>query len=210
MRLLKIIFLVAVGALSQAGFAQVLHYDALRKDKVVGGMDIQVIKEGNRSVYKVKSHMDFRFLVSLKVRFINEETFVNGVLMTGMVNNKMIGFKESEAEIKKREGGYDLQINGVREPIKDQVLEYTVTKIYTEEPTDGQLVFSQYYGEHFKFVKIRDHQYKFSSPEGDNYYTYTDGICTDIKIERDFATIYFTLKPESLANVKSSEDSSKN
>ena len=81
--------------------AQSLHYDALRKDKIVGGMDILVRQEGTHRIFHVESHMEFRFLISLKVNFVNEETFEEGVLQKGFVKNEMIGFKESEANITK-------------------------------------------------------------------------------------------------------------
>lgn len=166
-------------------------------------MDITVVKDDFKQIFNVKSEMDFRFLISLKVRFVNYEIFENGVLEEGMINNRMIGFKESEASIRKTIDGYDLLINGSKELVEDKEITYSVSKIYTQEPVDGQKVYSQYYGKYFTFEETGLHHYKFSSPEGDNYYTYEQGICTDIKIERDFATIFFKLKPESLAAVKS-------
>ena len=114
----------------------------------------------------------------------------------------MIGFKENEARIEKTPDKYHLWINGTPEPIHDKEITYTVSQIYTQEPHDGQKVFSQYYGTYFTFKKTGDHEYKYTSDEGDNFYTYLNGICTDVKVERDFATIYFKLKPESLAAVK--------
>ncbi len=174
-------------------------------------MDIMVRNEGeSEAFFQVKSNMEFRFLVSLKVNFINEETFVDGILTKGWVKNEMIGFKENEASISKSANGYDLLINGTKEPIDDKEIKYTVTKIYTQEPENGQKVFSQYYGIHFTFEKTGEHQYKFQSPEGDNFYTYQYGVCTDIRIERDFATIHFRLQPDSFAAVKSGRNNFKN
>lgn len=186
----------------QTGNCQSLHYDALRKDKVIGGMDITIKKDGIQQIYDVNSNMEFRVIVSLKVVFENREVFQDGVLQSGSVKNQMIGFKESEAHIEKAEDKYHLWINGTPEPIYDAEINYSVSQIYTLEPHDGQRVFSQYYGTYFTFEKIDDHYYRYSSSEGDNYYTYLNGICTDVKVERDFATIFFKLKPESLAAVK--------
>ncbi len=194
---------LAICLLTAKSKSQSLHYDAFRKSKKVGNMDILVRTEENREIFVVKSNMEFRFLISLKVKFHNEEEFVDGILVKGNVKNEMIGFKESEAHIEKNDEGYDLTINGSGAPLAESEISYTVCKIYTQEPEDGQKLFSQYYGKYFVFEKIEDHKYRYSSPEGDNYYTYEYGICTEVKVERDFATIYFKLQPESLAAVKS-------
>ena len=165
-------------------------------------MDILVRSDGDQRTFQVKSHMEFRMLISLKVNFINEEVFKDGVLQEGMVKNEMIGFKESEASIKKTASGYDLIINGKRQPCDESTITYTVANIYTQEPRDGQKVYSQYYGKYFIFERLGDHEYKFESPEGDNFYWYENGVCTKVRVERDFATVYFNLKPESLADVR--------
>ena len=165
-------------------------------------MDILVRKEGDLQTFLVKSHMEFRMLISLKVNFINEETFQDGVLQQGMVKNEMIGFKESEAAITKSSSGYHLTINGKRQPCDESAITYTVANIYTQEPEDGQKVYSQYYGKYFTFEQLGDHQFKFESPEGDNFYWYENGVCTKVRVERDFATVHFNLKPESLADVR--------
>ena len=173
--------------LSLTSLGQSLHYDAIRKEKVIGGMDILIQFSGDDRIYDIKSHMEFKvLLVSLRVEFENHEIFHNDVLQSGMVRNKMIGFKESEAKIEKTNDRYNLWINGTPEPIHDKEITYSVSNIYTQEPHDGQKVFSQYYGEYFVFEKIGAHEYKYTSSEGDNFYTYLNGICTDVKVERDF------------------------
>ncbi|MDW3197300.1 MAG: DUF6134 family protein [Cytophagales bacterium] len=199
---MRFLSLIVFAFCLQTATCQSLHYDAVRKEKVIGGMDIVIKKHNDERIYDVRSNMEFRVLVSLKVIFENTETFKNGILQTGSVANKMIGFKENEAHIEKTPDKYHLWINGTPEPIDDQEITYTVSQIYTQEPKDGQKVFSQYYGTYFTFEKTGEHEYKYTSSEGDNHYTYLNGICTDVKVERDFATIYFKLKPESLAAVK--------
>ena len=199
---MRYLLLIVFALCLQAATCQSLHYDALRKDKVIGGMDITIRNSGDDRIYLVTSNMEFRVLFTLRVEFTNKEIFHNDVLISGSVTNKMIGFKENEAHIERTDDKYHLWINGTPEPIHDKEIKYTVSQIYTQEPYDGQKVFSQYYGAYFTFKKVGDHEYKYTSSEGDNYYTYLNGICTDVKVVRDFATIYFKLKPESLAAVK--------
>lgn len=199
---MRYLSLIVFALCLQTATCQSLHYNALRKDKVIGGMDIVIKNSGDDQTFFVTSNMEFRVLVTLRVEFTNEEIFHDGVLIVGSVNNKMIGFKENEARIERKDEEYHLWINGTPEPIREKEIKYTVSQIYTREPYDGQKVFSQYYGTYFTFEKVAPHEYKYTSSEGDNYYTYLNGICTDVKVERDFATIYFKLKPESLAAVK--------
>ncbi|MEM9328873.1 MAG: DUF6134 family protein [Bacteroidota bacterium] len=189
--------------LIQGTFAQRLRYDAYKKDDMVGHMDVMVLTEGQRQTFDIESSMDFRFLISLKVRFHNHEVFDQGILEHGQVDNQMIGFKESHATIKRQINGYHLLINDKHTPVEAQRITYTVAKIYTQEPYNGQMVYSPYYGAFFTFEKVGPNEYRYSAPEGDNFYAYHEGVCTEVRLERDFATIRFKLKPEVLAAVKS-------
>ena len=47
------------------------------------------------------------------------------------------------------------------------------------------------------------------SPQGENYYRYDNGICTEVTVIRDFGTLHFNLSPESYLIVNSL-DSSRN
>jgi len=81
-------------------------------------------------------------------------------------------------------------------------IDYSVAAVYYQEPTDGQKVYSPQFGENLQFEKKSDGVYELESPDGLNEYYYTNGICTEVKVFRDFAKFSFVMKPESLVAVK--------
>ena len=74
---------------------------------------------------------------------------------------------------------------------------------------DGQRVFSQQFGQFLTFEKVGEHKYLMPSPDGDNYYTYLNGICVDVRVQRDFANFNFVMQPQSLLAVETKADSLK-
>jgi hypothetical protein len=188
--------------MSSLGSSQVLHYEVVKGDRELGNMT--VIREANDSLeyYHIDSRVAFRILFKFSVNYFQEESFVNGILQNGSGYNTLNGNKQNESQIEKLEQGYHLKLGSVISKLDEEALKYTISKIYFEEPYDGKKVFSQSFGRYLEFEKVDLGVYKLPSPDGDNYYTYTNGICTEVKVSRDFATFYFKMKPETLSRVK--------
>ena len=62
-------------------------------------------------------------------------------------------------------------------------------------------------GQYLTFEEVDDHVYKMESPDGTNVYTYMNGICTEVKVSRDFAKFYFRMAPETFYAIENQVDS---
>ncbi len=134
------------------------------------------------------------------------EKFYNGKLQWGKANSMLSGRTQKDSKIVSNTSGYKLTLDGVNVLIEDEI-RYSVSQVYFTEPENGQKVFSQQFGQFMKFKKVGDHKYLMSSPDGDNIYTYLNGICINVRVLRDFANFDFVMKPQSRLAVESKADS---
>ena len=152
------------------------------------------------------SDVTFRLLFAFNHQYTQYEKFVNGRLNWGKAVSTLSGRVQKDSRITSKNQEYRLTLDGVTVPISEQI-EYSVSQIYFTEPMDGQKVFSQQFGQFLSFKKVDEHKYQLVSPDGDNYYTYMNGICVNVRVERDFANFDFVMQPESLLAVEVKADS---
>lgn len=155
----------------------------------------------NQVKYEIDSKVTFRILFSFTVDYESTSEYKNDKLIKEYTHNMLNGSTQKKSTVWFDGEKYTLDLDGSRitfqEPIK-----YSVAAIYYEEPKDGQRVYSPQFGDYLTFEKIGDHEYEMESPDGTNVYTYTNGICSEVKVYRDFAKFSFVMTPESLQAVR--------
>ena len=152
------------------------------------------------------SDVTFRLLFAFNHSYSHYEKFYNGKLQWGKAKSLLNGRTQKDSKIVSNENGYRLTLDGVDVSVYEDI-EFSISQIYFTEPEDGQRVFSQQFGQFLTFQKVGDHKYLMSSPDGDNYYTYLNGICVNVRVLRDFANFDFVMQPQSLLAVESKADS---
>ena len=198
---LAVIGFYLMGVASISG--QTLHYDVIRNGESMGSTIVKRMRNGNQVTYHLSTKTEFRILFLFKVEYDLQETFENGVLVNGKGYNTLNGSVQKETKMQKKTNGYELIIDGITTEVSERGIKESVSEIYFEEPYDDKPVYSAYFARYMNFDKLGDHQYSLTSPDGTNVYTYENGICTEVKVSRDFASFTFFLKPESLAAVRS-------
>lgn len=195
--LITLFFLIV----SQTAIAQTLHYEVIKGSKKLGDMDVKRVKTENGVNYQIDSEVTFRILFSFSVNYESTSEYKHGKLINEYTHNKLNGNTQKKSTIWFDGEKYTLDLNGSRTTIENPI-SYSVAAIYYEEPKDGQKVFSPQFGHFLSFKKVDDHVYEMESPDGTNVYTYTNGICSEVKVYRDFAKFSFVMTPESLQAVK--------
>jgi len=198
--LIRVAFLIfLLQTLHWSAHGQNLRYDIVKGDKVIGSLDAKKIVDEDRVTYTLKNRVEFKVLFSFSVQYDLEETFANGVLIRGKGKNSLNDASQKETSIDKNETGYRLILDGTPNHLSEKEIEYSVSRIYHEEPFDGKAVFSEYFGYYLHIEEIGDHRYLLRSPDGENEYTYNRGYCTEVKVSRDFATFYIRMDDTTLA-----------
>ncbi|MEQ8546532.1 MAG: DUF6134 family protein [Cyclobacteriaceae bacterium] len=198
-RVTILIFLFQILLWSAHG--QNLRYEIVKGDKIIGSLDAKKIVDKDRVTYTLKNRVEFKVLFSFSVQYDLEETFSNGILISGKGKNSLNDASQKETSIEKNETGYLLFLDGTPNHLNDKKIEYSVSRIYHEEPFDGKAVFSEYFGYYLHIEKIGENRYLLRSPDGENEYTYSQGYCTEVKVSRDFATFYIRMDDTTLAQL---------
>ena len=203
-RLRFIVFALLLVALSPSLVqGQHIAYDVVKGDKDIGQMTVDKVISGDQVKITIKNDVEFTLLFSFTSLYWLSETFQNGVLQSGNSYNEFNGRRQKETTLKRNGSKYYIIEDEVSSYFGEKDLAYSVSNFYFTEPKGGQQVFSQWFG---KFMTMREespHVYQVTSPDGTNTYWYKNGICTKVKVSRDFATFYFKIQDESLARLKS-------
>ena len=199
MKHLIIVFALIV---CQASIGQTVNYDVVKGSKKLGDMTVKRIISDQQVSYEIESKVTFRILFSFTVDYESTSEYKYGQLIKEYTHNQLNGSTQKKSTIWFDGEKYTLDLNGVRTSLRDNI-QYSVAAIYFEEPSDGQRVFSPQFGEYLTFNEVGDHQYEMESPDGTNLYTYTNGVCSEVKVSRDFAKFYFRMTEESLREVQS-------
>jgi len=186
---------------SVLAFGQNLKYEIVKGDKVIGSLDAIRTVDKEKVIYTLKNRVEFKVLFSFIVQYDLKETFINGILIIGQGKNSLNEASQKETSILKNEKGYLLNLDGTPNQLEDKAINYSVSRIYHEEPHDGKSIYSQYFGRDLHIEKIGDQKYVLTSPDGENEYTYSRGYCTEVKVSRDFATFYIRMDATTLAMV---------
>ncbi|MEM8938862.1 MAG: DUF6134 family protein [Bacteroidota bacterium] len=197
-RLLTIIIFLFV---SSVAFGQVLHYDVVKGNKKLGNMTVKRTVSQNGTYYEINSEVTFRILFSFTVEYESTSEYKYGQLIKEYTHNQLNGSTQKKSTIWFDGEKYVLDLDGIRFNEKPPIT-YSVGAIYYEEPNDGEKVYSPQFGEYLTFERVGEHNYEMKSPDGLNVYTYKNGICTKVRVNRDFAKFSFVMTPESLIAVE--------
>lgn len=185
---------------------QTLRYRVVKGGKSIGEMIVKREVIGTSEEISFESDVTFRLLFTFNLKFSQYEKFTNGKINWGKAFSLLNGRSQKDSKIVSNDKGQLLTLDGVTVKVSEPI-KFSVSQIYFTEPKDGQKVFSQQFGQFLVFEKVKENKYLMSSPDGDNYYTYKNGICVRVDVERDFANFFFELQPESLKAVEAKADS---
>mgnify|MGYP004050982079 FL=1 len=206
LKFIIIFFFIFCSLLSQA---QLLSYNVFKSNKEIGKMTVSRVSTLSEVIYESITEVRYKILIELEIKYMLKEIFEDGVLIRGEGFSSLNGSKKMTYNIFKKDEGYVLRTKERHQTIPLETITYSAAKIHFEEPKDKQPVFSQHFGNYLNFEEVDSHYYLLISPQGENYYRYENGICTEVTVIRDFGTLHFNLRPESYLIVNS-PDSSRN
>lgn len=184
--------------------SQTLHYEVIKGDKKIGDMMVKRSHQEGRTYYDVESEVVFKLLFSFTVAYKTASEYHMGQLIKETVHSTLSGKTQHRATVWYDGNDYNLDNGSTVSQFKGPV-DYSVTAIYFEEPTNGKPVYSPHFGKYLTFKKTEIGSYELASPDGTNEYFYTHGVCTKVRVIRDFARFSFLLSPESLLAVEANQ-----
>jgi hypothetical protein len=150
--------------------------------------------EGLITTIRIESDFNFRFLVPVSIKAVEEASFTKGVLTYSFVDRKVNGKQKVNQTLVA--SGQSYQWTGKRnKEAPGYPITHSIMSLYIQEPTGQLSVFSDALGENIPLTKIGSGKYRLDLPNGNiNYYNYTDGVCTLVEIHHSFLQIQLQLK----------------
>jgi hypothetical protein len=173
-----------------------LQYDVTRNGNVIGYVKVlEKINEDN-AYWELKSDVNTRFILSYSNYISDVVLFKDGVMVLGQYYQKENN-KETKWEIKADGNYFKMVSNGKPDSQNFMPVHNHYLQLFFHCPETLTKIFSNHYHRYLELKQVAANKYRLSLPDGDyNYYTYKNGICSQVDIERTFFTIHFVLKKE--------------
>lgn len=188
------VILSLLGCTKQRAFSQRLEFDVIKGDKKVGFMMAEKTVKGDSIFYFIESETSIRMLLNFKVNYVLEELYVDGRLVRGEAESKLNGSSRTKSKVWIEGGEYVVEVNGFEELRTSEPITYSVPELYFSEPGSKETTFSQQFAQDLIIKKDEEHKFTLYSEDGRNTHTYENGLCTNVKLNRTYASFYFQLK----------------
>jgi hypothetical protein len=174
---------------------QTHEYIVSYKGNNVGNMQFYQNKTGENVYVKMVSNVQMNFLINIKVNTEEESFFQSGRLIYSYVSRKVNGKEKANKQTKATGDTYKTSSDGKPGSINNKMIDYNFSLLYCNEPVDIQIIYSDNFQQFLQIQKVSDHKYKIDLPDGNyNYYSFLNGICSNVEVHHTFYTIQITLK----------------
>ena len=181
--------LSTVFVISACGQQTNLTYNIKHGGSVIG--KLCVTQKRNDSVVNVAlcSKVKAGFIITFSVNDVEESMFNNGVLYHSKIYREVNGVEKVSKEHLATNSGYIIARKNKKNVVMQGPIKYNLMLMYTVEPLQTNLVYSDNYEQYLTLQKIGEHCYKLLLPDDNfqNYY-YKNGVCFKIEMHSTFFT----------------------
>ncbi len=175
--------------------AQVHEFSVHIGNKEIGSIHAKRVKMDDKEIYNVVSNATFRVVWKYHRTTDMVAIYANDMLHSSISKIVMNNDVKEHSEFWKDGNGYKCHTKDKIEK-KEKVIHYSSVKLYFEEPTDIDSVYSETFLEMSYLENLGDSRYKLFLPGNrENTYSYHNGELHEVKVDRTI-DILFTRKSE--------------
>jgi hypothetical protein len=173
---------------------QNLQYAINRNGKKIGDLHFQKRMTGTKTIYSLESEVKVAMLVTVSVKANEQSVYENDVLQSSSLVRHVNGHEKTNKQIRNNGKGLTVVDDGDQRELKNYVVKFSTHCLYAIEPTYYTNVFADNYQQFIPIVKLSDHHYKITFPDGNsNEYFYEKGICRKVKVRNQLFDAEFVL-----------------
>ena len=166
-----------------------LVYDIMREGDVIGTINFEERINKKRFLLP-NSDVKTRFIFSFSDYCKEAAAYEDGVMVYSFFYQKQNGKDKANKETIASGNSYKLTDNGVSKVFGCNPIRYNMLLLYCAIPENITKVYSDNYQKLLDLKKVDEHKYRLTLPDGNyNYYTYRDGVCCKVDVERTFFTL---------------------
>jgi hypothetical protein len=191
----SVLFLVVM-FISQVSPAQEknLLYQVIRNGNKIGHLSLHESRAGDVIKFKLLSEIKTRVIFTITASGSEEAEFEKGILRSSSFTQTVNGKEKVNKKTFNKGTHYTVNNNGKETRINYSTIAYNMVCLYTIEPINKTLVYSDKHSAFLSVTKIKEHHYRIKFPDGNfNEYTYEKGTCKSIKVESTLYSITMEL-----------------
>ena len=190
--------LVFTDFLSQTiAFAQErkLNYDVIRNESIIGGIIFTELNTGQKKSLSFVSSIKTSFIFSFCDQTTETSIFENDKLVHASLNQKQTGSGRISTTVETSGNIYRVIDGNTSKIIYTNPIYYNTLLLYLKPPENISKVYSQKFQKLLEIKKVAENKFMLILPDGThNYYTYNNGFCDRVDVERSFFTVHFVLR----------------
>lgn len=182
---------VAVSLLAQS---KKLTYKIIQGGSEVGYLSLEKKDSADVTKLNMESLAQKRIIFLISIYEKQTCLFKNGAVKFSNVFRKVNGSVKTNKSLLNNGKGYEICCNGKNEKLNISDIHHNQLSLYYEEPVNYTQIYSDQFECMLNIEKIKSNNYKIELPDGNtNYYTYTDGTLSSIKLKHTFFSAEFIL-----------------
>ena len=172
-----------------------LLYDIMKGDNVIGSITFIELSKDQKKFLSFTSNVKTRFILSYCDYASETAAFEDGVMVYSSFYQKTNGSEKANKTTIAAGKSYKLIDGKITKVIEHYPIRYNMLLLYNTVPENINQVYSDNFQKLLDIKKVADNKYRLALPDGNyNYYSYKNGVCTEVKIERTLVTVKFVLK----------------
>ncbi len=193
-KITKFIFLVMLLSLSIHAQEKTLCYAVMHNGEKKGKLMLHQSINGNKVHIKIESEVKARFIFMITVQSIEEAIFQNGILIFSSVYRKVNNNERVNQQLRAQNNSYNITNKNRETNLDVYPIKYSTLSLYYQEPVNISQLFSDNFGQYVEIEKVDTNKYKVCLPNGNNYYTYKNGVCIKVEAEQSLYPVQFILE----------------
>ena len=176
----------------------------MRNGKVIGKINFVELVSGQKKFLSMTSDVKTRFIFAFSDNTAETAAYDGDVMVYSSFYQNQTGSAIDNKTTIASGKFYKLTDDGETKLINISPIRYNMLLLYTNIPDTVTKVYSANFQKHLDIKKVGENKYRLTMPDGKfNYYTYQNGVCTDVEIVRSLFTLHFVLRdPLQLATAK--------
>ena len=189
-----LIIVVTLFTLVSSAQDKKLLYQVIRNGTKIGNLSLHESRTGDIIKFKVLSEIKTRVIFTISASGSEEAEFEKGVLLSSSFTQTINGKQKVNKKTFNKGTHYTVNNNGKESRINYSTIAYNMVCLYTIEPVNKTLIYSDKFSSFLAVTKIKDHHYRIRFPDGNyNEYSYENGTCKSIKVESSLYSITMEL-----------------
>ena len=172
-----------------------LDYDVIRNGSIIGNIILIEVNNGQKKFLRFVSSIKTSFIFSFCDQTTETSMFENEILVHASLNQIQTGSGRTSTTVEASGNAYKVIDGNNSKIIYTNPIYYNTLLLYLRPPENIYKVYSQKFQRLLEIKKVSENKFMLVLPDGNhNYYTYSNGLCNRVDIERSFFSVHFVLR----------------